>query len=177
MHSRYEYGRDKRTDKEYKQQNYVGKYNQYECIKEYVTQKKIFENVDINVELQEEELFGDTDAKIKDYKPDCKILTPAGSYWVEIKVDMSKPKEDVHIKQNQIDKLVQLGGYIFYSMRRKYFIHSAKYIKEESTGIAHSHRLHKMCYIIGDDKLKWVNWQHLPNYKNYYKEYGNNTQK
>lgn len=177
MHSRYEYGKDKRSDKKYKLDNYVGKYNQNECIKQYLIEKEVFENRKYEASMHEEEMFGDTDDKIQDYHPDCELITPGGNFWLEIKVQMKPKGEDVHIKQNQVDKLIQLNGYVLYSTQKEYFIHTAKHLKENAERIGYSNKLYKMCYIIKENKVKWFKWQHPPNYMDYYKEYGNYTKK
>jgi hypothetical protein len=176
MHSRYEYGRDVRSDKKYEYDNYFGKYNQVQAAKQFLIDKKINENVSYDIEFLEEEDFGREDSQINNYQPDCKLITPYGKYWIEIKVQMKPPNEDVHIKRNQIDKLVKLNGYVLYSMKKMYFIHSARWLKKNSFRIAFSQRLHKECYIIDSNIIKWVYWLHTPEYKDYYKD-GNYTSK
>jgi hypothetical protein len=177
MYSRYKYGRDNRSDKKYKLDNYIGKYNQIKAAEQYIIDKQITENITYKIEMLKEEAFGETDDQIKPYQPDCKIYTPSGEYWLEIKVQMKPPKEDVHIKENQINKLVELDGYVLYSMQSKYFIHSAKWLKQNSKGVEYSQRLYKRCYIIDNEIINWVNWLHKPEFIDYYKEYGNYTKK
>ena len=126
-----------------------------------------------------EKLFVEVDEEIRDYEPDVKLHTPNGDYWIEIKVQMKPKGENVHIKENQINKLVQLEGFVLYSTADEYFIHRASYLKSISNGVIFSNRLHKRCYDIDSDKLQWNKWLHKPEYYKYPKRnyYGNYTKK
>ena len=177
MHSKYNYGKDKRSDKKYKLDNYIGKYNQNVCIQEYLNYKYLVDGQKYEGEILEEELFGDTDEKIRAYMPDFRLHTPSGIYWIEVKVQMVPLSEDLHFKKNQLDKLIDLNGYVLFSMKKVFFVHTAKYLKSKSIDLRISNRFHKLCYIIDKNELTWQNWLHLPEYKDYYRENGKYTSK
>jgi hypothetical protein len=176
MATKYQYGKDLRSDNKYKLDNYYGKYNQRICAQEYLNYKKMVDNEQYEIQMFNEEAFGTDDSAINTYKPDCKLETPTGSYWVEIKVQTKPLGEKIHLKQNQLDKLIDLEGYFLYSLKERFFIHSAKWLKQYST-LEHSNIFHKLCYIIQSDILDWKYWIHYPNYKDYYIENGYNTKK
>lgn len=170
MLSQYEYGRDIRNDKKYEDDVRTGKYNQQLAIEQFLIDKQS-ENKMYGYQYIEDEDFMTENASWS-YSPDYILITDKlQQYYVEVKVQMKPFGENVHIKQNQIDKLIILNGFVLYSTDKQYFIHSAKYLKEVSDGIIFSNKLNKKCYDIVTDKLKWTYWLHYPDYKSYASKY------
>lgn len=177
MISKYDYGKDIRTDEEYREYNVVGKYNQDLCIKQYITDKFINENKFYNFIWQPEKDFAENDNEVKDYQPDYILIVDDKEYALEIKVQMVPLNHNIHIKYNQIKKLIEMGGFVLLSTKDRYFIHSARYLLNVSNGIIFSNKLFSKCIDIEADKVTWINWLHKPKYKEYPRINGKYTRK
>jgi len=168
--SQYEHARDHRSDEKYLSDFARGTHNQELAIEQYVWDKYLSSNnkLDWNYERNPDKEF-QTEGGTWKYQPDYVVHVGELKAHFEVKVQMAPLGKSIYVKQQQIDKLVPLGGYILYALPDYYSVLPAK---EWAAGdlVESSPLGGKPAYMLFVEDIKWRKWRYLPPFVNYKEE-------
>lgn len=170
MLSRFDYARDKRSKESFREYLAIGKHNQVLAIHQFLIDR--YQAGYGNYEYEElEDDDNSQSEKDWDYSPDYRIHTPAGSFYLEVKVQMRPLGREIDFKINQINKLIELKGYILYCLKNKWIILKPDVIAKINN-IVESEKLNKeKAYRIPTHNFEWTLWSHSPEFMTYDSKY------
>ena len=156
--NQYEYARDKRTDAEYEHQFRSGTHNQDIILDAYIAEKVHCFGEDWNWEDNPDKAF--TKGSFGPYRPDCYLIHNSIKIPCEVKVQLAPLRKFVYVKDYQVDRLVSIGGVVFYSTPTKYFIMTAELW--QTMEHVDTSPLQTPAYRIPVNEIQWKNWLYPP---------------
>lgn len=154
--SQYTYARDTRSDEDYRRQVENGIHNQKIVMEAYVAEKLHIDGEDgwgfvENTDKEFSEEWGG-------YQPDYMLITPHATTPIpcEVKTQITSLGESIYLKQNQINKLVNMNGVVLYATPDKYFILQAWLWQTMEL----STKFSKPAYKIYTEDAPWRQWRY-----------------